>query len=94
MIPTLLFIFWFFFNRYIFQAMDVSENVLPLCVEYTKYFSPVILLVGLQSSSMVIMQTSNYTKPMIWYGLIRAGLNIFLDWVMIFGHLGCPAMGL
>lgn len=93
-IPTLLFIFWFFFNRYVFQAMDVSENVLPLCVEYTKWYSPAILLVGLQSSSMVIMQTSNYTKPMILYGLIRAGLNIFLDWVMIFGRLGCPAMGM
>ena len=93
-IPTMLFIFWFFFNRYVFQAMDVSENVLPLCVEYTKWYSPAILLVGLQSSSMVIMQTSNYTKPMILYGLIRAGLNIFLDWVMIFGRLGCPAMGM
>ena len=93
-IPTLLFIFWFFFNRYIFQAMDVSENVLPLCVEYTRWYSPSILLVGLQSSSMVIMQTSNYTKPMMWYGLIRAGLNIFLDWVMIEGHLGCPSMGM
>lgn len=93
-VPTLLFIFWFFFNKYVFKAMGVSENVLPLCVEYTRYYAPSILLVGLQSSSMVIMQTSNYTKPMAWYGLIRAGVNIFLDWVMIFGHLGCPAMGM
>lgn len=93
-VPFLLFVFWFFFSRYVYIAMGVSENVLPLCIEYTRYYSPVILLVGLQSSSMVIMQTSNYTKPMIWYGLIRAGLNVFLDWVMILGNLGCPAMGM
>ncbi|MBQ0039388.1 MAG: MATE family efflux transporter [Treponema sp.] len=93
-VPVMLFIFWRFFSQYVYIAMGVSENVLPLCVEYTKYYSFSILLVGLQSSSMVIMQTSNYTKPMMWYGLIRAGLNIFLDWVMIFGNLGCPAMGM
>ena len=93
-VPALLFIFWFFFSGFVYRAMGVSENVLPLCVEYTKFYAPAILLVGLQSSTMVIMQTSNYTKPMIYYGIIRAGLNIFLDWVMIFGHLGFPAMGM
>lgn len=93
-LPFLLFIFWFFFGKYVYKAMGVSENVLQLCIDYTRYYSFSILLVGVQSSTMVIMQTSNYTKPMVFYGIIRAGLNIFLDWVLIFGNLGCPAMGM
>ena len=93
-LPFLLFIFWFFFGKYVYGAMGVSENVLQYCIDYTRYYSFSILLVGIQSSTMVIMQTSNYTKPMIFYGIIRAGLNIFLDWVLIFGNLGFPALGM
>ena len=43
---------------------------------------------------MVIMQTSNYTKPLVWFGLVRSLLNVLLDWIMIFGKLGFPAMGI
>ncbi|MGN0437610.1 MAG: MATE family efflux transporter [Lachnospiraceae bacterium] len=93
-IPILLFFFWTFCGKYVYSLMGVSENVMPMCLEYTKYFAPVFLVVGLEASSMVIMQTSNYTKPLIYYGIVRAGLNMFLDWVLIFGKFGLPAMGL
>lgn len=28
------------------------------------------------------------------YGCVRSGLNIFLDWMLIFGNLGMPALGI
>lgn len=93
-IPVLLFLFWMFFSGPVFRAMGVSDNLMPMCLEYVRFFAPVFLVVGLEASSMVIMQTSNYTKPLIWYGVVRAGLNIFLDWVLIFGNLGFPELGI
>ena len=59
-----------------------------------KYFVPSFLLIGIEGSTSVIMQTSNYTKPMIFYGLIRSGTNLVLDYALIFGHFGLPALGI
>lgn len=93
-LPILLFFFWFFAGEYVFRIMGVSDDLMPMCLGYTKYFAPIFLLVGLESTFSVIMQTSNYTKPMVAYGIIRAGLNIVLDYIMIFGKLGFPRMGI
>ena len=93
-LPVILFFFWFFAGEYVFRLMGVSDNLMPMCLGYTKYFAPIFLLVGLESTFSVIMQTSNYTKPMVAYGIIRAGLNIVLDYIMIFGKLGFPRMGI
>jgi len=93
-IPILLFLFWTFCGRLVYTAMGVSENIMPMCIGYTVYFAPVFLIIGIEGSLTVIMQTSNYTKPMIYYGVIRAGLNIVLDYVLIFGKFGFPQMGI
>ncbi len=93
-IPFLLFIFWLFFPDTVFRLMNVSDSIRPMCLEYVRWISPIFLIVGLEASSMVVMQTSGYTKPLVWYGVTRAGLNLILDWVLIFGHFGLPPMGI
>ncbi len=93
-LPVALMLFWIFCGKFVFIKMGVSETVLPMCMEYMYFFVPNFLIIGIEASTMVIMQTSNYTKPMVYFGIIRSLLNVFLDWVMIFGHLGCPAMGI
>ena len=57
-IPVLLFLFWMFFSEPVFRAMGVSDNLMPMCLEYVRFFAPVFLVVGLEASSMVIMQLS------------------------------------
>ena len=52
------------------------------------------MITGLGGAFSVILQTSNYTKPLVVYGILRSGVNILLDWVMIFGRFGFPAMGI
>ena len=93
-LPVLLFFFWLFLGEFVFRLMGVSDEIMPMCLGYTRFLAPSFLIVGLESSFMVIMQTSNYTKPMILYGIIRAGLNILLDWILIFGNLGFPMLGI
>lgn len=74
--------------------MGVSENIMPLCMEYTRYFLPIFLILGFESALPVIMQTSNFTKPLIFFGIIRSSLNIILDYALIFGNFGLPALGI
>ena len=92
LIPVLLFLFWMFCSPLVFRLMGVSPTVMDLCVKYTRIFSPIFLMLGLFASYSVVYQTSNYTKPLVAYGIIRTVLNIFLDYVLIFGKLGFPRM--
>lgn len=93
-IPLLLFFFWFFFSEPVFKMMGVSENVMPMCLSYARFYAPVFILTGIAGSLSVVLQTSNYTKPMVVYGVIRAGLNMVLDYILIYGKLGLPALGI
>lgn len=93
-IPVLLFLFWIFLSPLVYKLMGVGPGVIDYCVTYTRYYAPVFLIIGLGSSFMVICQTSNFTRPLISYGLIRSILNVFLDYVLIFGKLGFPEMGI
>ena len=91
-IPVALFLFWTFLGPLVFKLMGVSENVLGLCVTYTRIYAPVFLIIGLGASYSVVFQTSNYTKPLVTYGIIRSVLNIILDYLLIFGKFGFPRM--
>lgn len=93
-IPILLFFFWTFCAEFAFRLMGVSDGLMPMCLDYSRYYAPVFLITGLGGAFSVILQTSNYTKPLVIYGILRSGVNIFLDWVMIFGRFGLPAMGI
>ena len=91
-IPLLLFLFWIFCGPLVFKLMGVSENVMGLCITYTRLYAPVYLIIGLGASYSVVFQTSNYTKPLVAYGVIRSVLNIILDYLLIFGKFGFPRM--
>lgn len=94
-VPSIfLFFFWLLAGQKVFALLGVSDTVMPLCMGYLRYFVPVFLITGISAAITVVMQTSNFTRPLIWYGIIRSGVNIILDWALIFGHLGLPAMGI
>lgn len=93
-IPVLLFLFWMFLSEPVFRLMKVSDNLMPMCLSYARYYAPVFILAGLAGALSVILQTSNYTKPMVVYGILRAGSNIILDYILIYGKLGFPALGI
>lgn len=93
-IPVFLFFLWMIFPKPVFMLLGVADNVMPLCLSYVRWYAPLFLLVGLSGSLGVILQTSNYTKPLVVYGIIRSGINIILDYVLIFGKFGLPALGI
>lgn len=91
-LPVLLFLFWTFASPLVFKLMGVGENVIDLCISYTRIYAPVFLIIGLGAAYSVVFQTSNYTKPLVTYGILRSVLNIILDYLLIFGKFGFPRM--
>ncbi len=57
-----------------------------------------IMLIGMvpyalsQCYSSTLRETNNATLPMV-AGALAVGVNLSLNWVLIFGKLGCPALG-
>ena len=92
-VPFALFFLWCFGSHPIFSLLGVSEHLMPLCVDYARFSTPIFLLTGLGASLTVIFQTSNHTKHLAVWSVLRSLLNIFLDWVLIFGNLGFPVLG-
>ena len=89
----ILFLFWFICPQVAFNLMGVDESIIGMSIDYAHYFAPIFILTGIGASISCMLQVSQKTRIMIWYGVSRSAANIILDYVMIFGHFGFPAMG-
>ena len=87
-----LFVIWMFLPRQIFTLMGAAPEIMNDCVAYARCSAPVFLLLGLGSAISTMLQVSEKTGIMIWYGLVRSLVNIFLDYCLIFGNLGFPRL--
>ncbi|HSM52084.1 MAG TPA: MATE family efflux transporter [Thermoanaerobaculia bacterium] len=39
------------------------------------------------------LQARGIVRPAMWVGFLGNGLNVLLDWLLVFGHAGLPALG-
>jgi MATE family multidrug resistance protein len=39
------------------------------------------------------LQGRGIVRPAMWIALLANGVNVFLNWIFIYGHLGAPALG-
>ena len=90
---VILFLFWLIYPHVAFNLMGVDESIIGMSIDYARYFSPIFILTGIGASVSCMLQVSQKTQIMIWYGLSRSVANVILDYVMIFGRFGFPAMG-
>ncbi|MCR5128454.1 MAG: MATE family efflux transporter [Lachnospiraceae bacterium] len=90
---VVLFLFWFLCPQVAFHMMRVDESIIGMSIDYAKYFAPIFILTGIGASVNCLLQVCQKTKIMVWYGVVRSLANVLLDYIMIFGHFGCPAMG-
>lgn len=86
------FLVWMFGAPLIFKIMKVQDTVIDMSIRYARYFAPVFLITGITSAISSLLQVSEKTKILVVYGIIRSGLNIFLDYCMIFGNCGFSRM--
>jgi putative efflux protein, MATE family len=94
LISVLLFLLWYFFSDSIFLLMGVTPRLIGYCDQYVKIMGLYLLLFGTDISIQAALQGMGETKPIMYAGIYKVAMNIFLDWCLIFGNLGFPELGL
>ena len=80
-------------GEFMLQFMAVDADIIPTAVEYMDAVSwgapGICLLLMLRFFS----EGSGHTRPTMYMGLLGIGLNVPLNYVLMFGKLGLPALG-
>ena len=92
-LAILLFLFWLICPQVAFHLMHVDESIIGMSVDYARFYSPIFILTGIGASVSCMLQAEQKTKIMVFYGATRSLANVALDYILIFGHFGFPAMG-
>ena len=84
----------YFLSPPLLRGLLKSENIFNAAVVYVNWRVP-----GLPFAFMTALLRAFYvgtkdTQSLTWNSLVLVGSNILLDWVLIFGHWGAPAMGI
>lgn len=86
------YLFFFFFSDGIFRLMGIQSPILEYCTGYIRVLSISLLVLGPSASALAVLQGFGLTKVIMITGITGNLLNILLDWILIFGHWGFPAM--
>lgn len=90
----LLMVFWFVFGENVLSLINVDPSIMPYALTYLRIISIYLPFYGIDGSIQGALQALGKTKPIMYIGMIKVFLNIFLDWVLIFGKFGLPELGL
>lgn len=77
----------------ILRAIGAEGEVFDLALAY---LTPLVLGIALyfvQLLSFALFRSTGNTRIPFYVGLLVNALNVFLDWVLIFGELGAPKLG-
>ena len=91
---AVLFLIWFFGAEAIFTLFGAQGDILIFASKYAHILSFLFLFLGIDVTAAGILQGIGITRPIMVFGVIKSVINIVLDWALIFGKLGLPAMGL
>ncbi len=79
---------------YYLPQMGQSEELLPLMQSYFLILLPSMPLMALYNAFKPFLDSINDTKTSMWIMLAGNVWNIFFNWVLIYGRLGFPEMGI
>ncbi len=71
-----------------------DPEVIAAGASYLRVLAITVLFFGLSSSLTQILRSVGIARPPMFASLGACVVNIFCNWVFIFGKLGCPAMGI
>lgn len=94
LMSTMIFAIWIFFASGIFSLLGVESSIRADAVLYVSIISVSMILMGVDITSAAILSGAGYTSPIMITGIIKNVMNIFLDYVLIFGKFGFDEMGL
>lgn len=87
-----LFVLWFGFSHVILDLLSVDKSIRSLCINYISICSFYFLIYGIDCSLQAMLLGLGNTQPIMISGILKVALNIFISWVLIFGHFGFPSL--
>jgi MATE family multidrug resistance protein len=73
--------------------MAVDEAIIPVAVDYLQALAWGAPMICMTLFLRFYSEGTGHTRPTMYIGLLGALLNIPFNWVLMFGHLGFPALG-
>ena len=86
------YLFFFFCSDGLFRLMGIGSPILEYCTGYLGILSLSLLVLGPSSSALAVLQGFGLTKVIMVSGIAGNLLNILLDWILIYGRFGFPAL--
>jgi len=84
----------YLFSPPLLQGLLKSDNIYKAALVYVNWRIPGLLFAFMTALFRAFYVGTRQTKSLTWNSIVLVGSNIVLDWVLIFGHLGAPAMGI
>ena len=84
----------YFLSPPLLKGILKSDNIFQASVVYVNWRIPGLLFAFMTALFRAFYVGIKETQSLTWNSVVLVGSNIFLDWVLIFGHLGLPAMGI
>ncbi|MCJ2376930.1 MATE family efflux transporter [Vibrio sp. ZSDZ34] len=91
---TFCFIVCFFFPALLPSWFDPSEPVQALSESYVRLLGIAILFAGVSISIDSALRSIGKTRINLYLSILEIGVNVILNYLLIFGHFGLPALGL
>jgi MATE family multidrug resistance protein len=89
-----LLLVWIPFAPWIFDAAGHDPAIRDLEVDYFQIMMmgwvPILVMPAVSS----FYSGRGVTRPVMWVNFFAASVNVFLDYLFIFGHFGFPTMGI
>ena len=85
--------FWHFLTPYIYPYLIGDPDVIEQGVPYLQVRTLAIVFVGMNYSFRGYWNAVDHARMYMSTLVVMHGLNIFLNYVLIFGHFGAPALG-
>ena len=83
-----------FFPGFIVGLFSNDEKVVTLACEYLKIVSWSYIFTAVSFIYQVVLRSTDSPRLPVYSCAMALVINIFFNWVLIFGHLGFPAMGI
>ena len=81
------------FPEQVMRLYTDKESIQEIGVSYLKIVGFSYPLMVFSMAMAVMLRCTERVRIPLYGSVVAVGVNIFLNWVLIFGHLGAPAMG-
>lgn len=84
----------YFLSPLLLKSLLKSENILKAAVVYVNWRVPGLFFAFMTALFRAFYVGTRETASLTLNSIVLVASNILLDWVLIFGHWGAPAMGI